>query len=58
MRASTFGDLAMADQKGLRTIGFGLTAVTLAVTFVAMLLVTDAMHATNDIPSFVASATR
>jgi len=48
----------MADQKGLRTIGFGLTAVTLAVTFVAMLLVTDAMHATNDIPSFVASATR
>ena len=32
----------MADQKGLRVIGFGSTAITAAVTLVAALLVADA----------------
>ena len=32
----------MADQKGLRVIGLGFTAVTAAVTLIAALLVADA----------------
>jgi hypothetical protein len=32
----------MADQKSLRRIGFGLSAVTALVTLVATLVVTDA----------------
>lgn len=32
----------MADQKFLRTIGFGFSAITLAVTFVAMVSVAAA----------------
>jgi hypothetical protein len=48
----------MADAKSLRTIGFAFSAITLAVTFVAMLLVADAIQAAQETMSLVASATR
>ena len=48
----------MADQKSLRTIGFGFCAITLAVAFVAVLLVRDARHTAYETTSVVASATR
>jgi hypothetical protein len=48
----------MVDQKGLRAIGFGFSALTLAVMFVAMLLVADAMHTAHETTSLVASATK
>jgi uncharacterized membrane protein required for colicin V production len=49
----------MADQKGLRAIGFGFGAITLTVTFVAMMLVADAaMRPAHDTKSVVASATQ
>ena len=43
----------MADQKGLRVIGFGFTAVTAVVTLVAALLVADA---SRSVPESVAVA--
>ena len=42
MRAFPFEDTAMADQKGLRVIGVGFTAITAAVALIAALLVADA----------------
>jgi hypothetical protein len=46
----------MADERSLRMIGFGLSAITFAVTFVAMVLVADATHTAHDTTSVVASA--
>jgi hypothetical protein len=46
----------MADQKFLRTIGFGFSAITLAVTFVAMLAVADATRTADETASVAASA--
>jgi hypothetical protein len=43
----------MADQKGLRVIGLGFTAVTAVVTLVAVLLVADAARS---LPEAAASA--
>ena len=48
----------MADQKGLRVIGFGFTAVTAVVTLVAALLVADATRSAPEGPALVASATQ
>ena len=47
----------MADQKFLRTIGFGFGAITLAVTFVAMMSIADAMNSAREATPVVASAT-
>jgi hypothetical protein len=48
----------MADQKGLRAIGVGLSAITAAVTLVAALLVADATRSAADLPPVAASTTR
>jgi len=48
----------MADQRFLRTIGFGFSAITLVVTLVAMVSVLDATHTAHESTSFVASATQ
>jgi hypothetical protein len=46
----------MADQKFLRTIGLGFSAITLAVTFVAVLAVADATRTADATASVVAPA--
>ena len=46
----------MADQKFLRTIGFGFSAITLAVTFMAMVAVVDATHTARETAPVAASA--
>jgi hypothetical protein len=46
----------MADQKSLRVIGFGFTAVTAAVTLVAALVVADASRSDAERPAAVAAA--
>ena len=46
----------MADQKFLRTIGFGFSAITLAVTFVAMVVIVDATHTAHQTTPVAASA--
>ncbi|MEJ0075002.1 MAG: hypothetical protein WDO17_06080 [Alphaproteobacteria bacterium] len=38
----------MADQKGLRTIGFGFATITAAVMLIAALMVADATRGTPD----------
>ena len=48
----------MADQKFLRTIGLGFSAITLAVTFVAMVVSVDATHTAREATPVVASATQ
>ena len=48
----------MADQKGLRAIGVGFSAITVAVTLVAALLVADAARSTPDLPPVAASTVR
>ena len=40
----------MADQKSLRAIGVGFSAITVAVALVAALLVADAARSTPDLP--------
>ena len=48
----------MADQKFLRTIGFGFSAITLAVTFVAMVVIVGATRAAHETAPVLASATQ
>ena len=48
----------MADRKFLRTIGFGFGAITLAVTFVAMMSIADAMHTAREATPVMASASQ
>jgi hypothetical protein len=57
-RASFSEKDAMADQKFLRTIGLGFSAITLVVTFVAMMSVADAVHTVHETAPVVASATQ
>jgi hypothetical protein len=45
----------MADQTFLRTIGLGFSAITLAVTFVAMMSIADAMNTARETTPVVAS---
>lgn len=40
----------MADQKSLRAIGVGFSAITAVVTLVAALLVADAARSTPELP--------
>jgi hypothetical protein len=47
----------MADQKFLRTIGFGFSAITLVVTFVAMVSVVETTRTAHESTSVVATAT-
>lgn len=46
----------MADQKSLRFIGFGFSAITAAVVFVAALVVADAARSTPETPAVIAAA--
>jgi hypothetical protein len=48
----------MADQKSLRVIGFGFSAVTAVVTLVAALLVADASRSDFERPAAVVSTAR
>jgi hypothetical protein len=48
----------MADQKFLRTIGLGFSAITLVVTFVATMSVADAVHTVHETAPVVASVTQ
>ncbi len=48
----------MADQKSLRFIGFGFSAVTATVVLVAALVVVDATRSTSGQPAVVAAASR
>ena len=48
----------MADQKSLRVIGFGFSAVTAVVTLVAALLVADATRSVPDTVAIAASTAR
>lgn len=48
----------MADQKSLRAIGVGFSAITAAVTLVAALLVADATRSASDLPPIAASTAR
>lgn len=48
----------MADQKSLRVIGLGFSAVTAVVTLVAALLVADAPRSVPETAATAASAAR
>lgn len=48
----------MADQKGLRAIGVGLSLVTAAVTLVAFLLVADAERSFPEVSVATVTAQR
>lgn len=48
----------MADQKSLRAIGLGFSAVTAVVTLVAALLVADATRSVADLAPAAVSAAR